>query len=170
MGARASIRGLTDEFLEKSKPARIGPAEWEALVTHVTRGVGDARRVNRSYLLDVLHSTEIEVDRALGGLPLDLRGRVHGRDADVAAESLLAMSKEYTLARGAGDAERAEDVRRAVRQAKDRLKLTLRRTNLRESTRASKEDLLGWFLVWLENPVVFPAWLGVRRGSQIDAG
>ncbi|MEZ5397126.1 MAG: hypothetical protein R2724_30710 [Bryobacterales bacterium] len=30
-----------------------------------------------AYLLDVLHQTEVEVDRSLGGLPLDLRGQVH---------------------------------------------------------------------------------------------
>jgi hypothetical protein len=83
-----------------------------------------------------------------------------------AAESLLAMSGEYAKARASGDLARVEDVRRAVRQAKDRLRLTLRRRNLRDDTRAVKQEVLEWFLVWLENPAVFPAWLEVRLGRR----
>ena len=163
MASRTSIRGLILAFLEERQPARIGPPEWEALLAYVARGAGDARRVNPRYVLEVLHETETEVDRSLGGLPLDLRGRVHSGSPDAAAESLLAMSTEYAQARNAKDAVRAEDVRRAVRQAKDRLRLTLRRKNLREETRGEKQELLEWFLVWLENPGVFPAWLEAKR-------
>jgi hypothetical protein len=160
MAARASIRGLIAEFLESRQPERIGPAEWDALLAFVAKEIGDARRVRPRYVLDVLHEGPTEVDRSLGGLPVDLRGRVHTGDAEAAAASLLAMSGEYGLA---GDAVRAEDVRRAVRQAKDRLRLTLQRKNLKQDTRVGKQELLGWFLVWLENPLVFPAWLEVRR-------
>ncbi|MEZ5366723.1 MAG: hypothetical protein R2748_31380 [Bryobacterales bacterium] len=157
-----SIRALVDEFLANLPAPRVGPAEWDDLVATLTRTLGDARRINQAYLLDLLHQTEVEVDRSLGGLPLDLRGQVHSNTPDAAAESLIAMSAAYAKARQAGDAVRAEDVRRAVRQAKDRLRLTMRRKNLRPETRAEKESLLQWFLVWLENPLVFPAWLGAR--------
>jgi hypothetical protein len=169
MAPRRSIRGLIRQFLEERRPDRIGRVEWDAIVLQITREIGDARKVHPRYVLDVLHETDLEVDRSLGGLPLDLRGRVHSRDAEAAAESLLAMSTEYAQARAAGDALRAEDVRRAVRQAKDRLRLIVRRRNLREETRAEKQELLEWFLVWLENPSIFPPWLEVRRGRR-DAG
>lgn len=164
MAAGTSIRRLIRQFLEERRPERIGPHEWDELVRHVSRAVGDARKVHARYVLDVLHETDVGVDRSLGGLPLDLRGRVHGRDPDAAADSLLAMSSEYVRARASGDAARAEDVRQAVRQAKDRLRLTLMRRNLREETRAEKREILEWFLVWLENPAILPAWLEVRRG------
>ena len=166
MAARTSIRGLIHAFLEERRPARIGANEWESLIARVAHGVGDARRINPRYVLEVLHETELEIDRSLGGLPRDLRGRVHSKNAEVAAESLLAMCAEYAQAREAGDRARAEDVRRAVRQAKDRVRLTLRRKNLRDDTRREKQELLEWFLVWLENPGVFPAWLAVRRSRS----
>ena len=163
MAARTSIREQIHAFLETLERRRVGPAEWDALLSRLTRAVGDAGRVNPRYVLEVLHQTDVEVDRTLGGLPLDLRGRVHTRSPEAAAESLLFASAEYTRAREARDAARAEDVRRAVRQAKDRLRLTLRRRNLREDTRREKQELLEWFLVWLENPGVFPAWLEAKR-------
>ena len=163
MAPQASIRGLVGQFLDERKPARIASVEWEALMTWLGREVKGARRVNPRYILELLHETGIEVERSLGGLPLDLRGRVHSKDAEAAAESLLAMSAEYARARAAGDGARAEDVRRAVRQAKDRLRFTLGRKNVRPETRAAKQQLLEWFLIWLENPLVFPAWLEVRR-------
>lgn len=166
MAVRTSIRARIHAFLEELEPRRIGPAEWDALLARLTRSVGDASRVNPRYVLDVLHETNVEVDRSLGGLPVDLRGRVHTSTPESAAECLLAVSAEYARAREAGDAVRAEDVRRAVRQAKDRLRLTLRRKNLREETRREKQELLEWFLVWLENPGVFPVWLEAKRGRS----
>ena len=168
MAPRNSIRGLIHEFLEERKPARIGPAEWDALLSHVIRAIGDARRVSPRYVLDILHETDVEIDRSLGGIPPDLRGRVHAGTPQAAAESLLAMSGEYARARAAKDAVRAEDVRRAVRQAKDRLRLTLRRKNLRDETRSEKQELVDWFLVWLENPGVFPAWIEAKLGRSSD--
>jgi len=166
MAARTSIRALVMRFLEERGLVRVGRAEWDALLAHLARVLGDARRVRPRYVLELLQETDVEVDRALGGLPLDLRGRVHAGEPEAAAESLLAMSAEYSRAREAGDAVRAEDVRRAVRHTKDSLRLTLRRKNLRDTTRAEKRELLEWFLVWLENPGVFPAWLETKRGRS----
>ncbi|MCB1019580.1 MAG: hypothetical protein KDC27_06605 [Acidobacteria bacterium] len=158
-----TIRALVNEFLANLPAPHVGPREWDALLATLTRTLGDARRINPAYVLDLLHQTQVEVDRSLGGLPLDLRGQVHASSPEAAAESLLAMSAAYAKARQSADVVRAEDIRRAVRQAKDRLRLTLRRTNLRPETRQAKEALLEWFLVWLENPLVFPAWLDAQH-------
>ncbi len=169
MAARASVRELVQAFLNERRPARIGREEWSALEARLAGGGGQRRPVSARRILEVLHETDLEIDRALGGLPPDLRDRVRTRTPEAAAESLLAMSTEYAHARAAGDAVRAEDVRRAVRQAKDRLRLTFGRKNLREETRRQKGELLEWFLVWLENPGVFPAWLSAKRGRKQGA-
>ena len=107
MAARTSIRGLIRQYLDERRPERIGRAEWDALLARVIRDIGDARKVRARYVLDVLHETDVEIDRALGGLPLDLRERVRSRNAQAAAESLLAMASEYSQARAADDAVRA---------------------------------------------------------------
>ena len=160
------MRALVEQFLAERSISLVRQEEWDELTARLVRQVGDARRVSSQVVLGLLHQSDVDVDRALGGLPRDLRGRVRAGRPDETAESLLAMSAEYAKARAAGDAVRAEDVRRAVRQAKDRLRQTLRRRNLRDGTRAVKQEELEWFLVWLENPSVFPAWLEVRLNRR----
>jgi hypothetical protein len=75
------------------------------------------------------------------------------------------MAKEYEAAREAGDKVRAEDCRRAVRQGKDRLKLLARRGSLSPEKRQEKQELIEWFLTWLEAPPLFPAWLEARLAA-----
>jgi hypothetical protein len=75
------------------------------------------------------------------------------------------MANEYEAARLAGDKPRAEDCRRAVRKGKDRLKLVLRRRDLAPQKRQQKQELVEWFLIWLEAPSLFPAWLEARRAA-----
>ncbi len=141
----------------------VGPAEMEALGKEIVAKVG--RAASRRYLLDLLLATDVEVERSVGGFPLDLRGRVHTRDEESAASSLIELSAEYSRARELGDKVRAEDCRRAVRHAKERLVLTLRRKGLGEEKRKEKAELREWFVVWLETPELFPDWIGLRLGS-----
>ena len=160
------MRALVQQFLAERNVTRVGRPEWDELFSMLVRQLGDSRRVSPRLVLDLLHQTDVEVDRDLGGLPKDLRGRVAASGSDEAGASLLEMSVEYAKACASGDLARAEDVRRAVRQAKDRLRLTLRRRNLRDDTRTVKQEMLEWFLVWLENPAVFPPWLELRLGRR----
>jgi hypothetical protein len=160
-----SIKTLVLEYLERNHTAEINVPELAALRRHVAASAQRAKPISDRYLLDILLATDIPITRSLGGVPPDLRGRVHFADAERAAASLLEMLEEYRRSRTAGDALRAEDCRRAVRLAKDRLRLVLRRPNLSPSKRQEKEELLQWFLVWLETPDLFDQWLDLRRSN-----
>ena len=162
----AGIKGLVHEFLEVHGPAGIDEAELDRLTRFVRSRLAPDRKLSQAYLLRVLSEAGIEIARSLGGLPVDLRGRVHSRDSEAAASSLLDLAGEYRAAREKGDALRQEDCRRAVRQAKDRLKMHLRRRELSEEQRTEKQELLEWFLVWLETPELFPPWLELRRTAS----
>ena len=162
---KPSIKSLILSYLEENATCAVNRAELAAICAHVDRALKRDKPVSRAYVLDVLSETQVEIDRALGGLPVDLRGRVHFHSADAAAASLTDMSREVEAARQAGDKPRAEDCRRAVRKGKDRLKLVLRRGNLSPQKRQEKQELLEWFLMWLEAPTLFPAWLQVRRSA-----
>jgi hypothetical protein len=70
--------------------------------------------------------------------------------------SLLEIGEEYARAQAAGDAARERRCRRLVIEAKDHARWTLRRGH------AEKEEMVLWTLTWLENPGVFPAWVGLR--------
>ena len=49
-----------------------------------------------------------------------------------------------------------------MRQSKERLRRLLNRRDLGESKRAEKEEILQWFLVWLESPGLFRDWFKAR--------
>ena len=151
------------KYLESRRLARIDERDLEVLQHYVNGAAARAKPVSRSYLLGILADTQMEISRSLGGLPVDLRGRVHFGTAERAAESLLDLLAEYRLAQAGNDLTRAEDCRRAVRQAKDRLRSMLRRPNLSPEKRKEKEELLQWFLIWLETPEIFEQWLVLRR-------
>lgn len=141
----------------------IDEDELAALQRHVNAAFSRPKPVSRGYLLAVLAGTDTEIARSLGGLPLDLRGRVHFATPERAAGSLLDLLGEYRKSCAEGNRERAEDCRRAVRQGKDRLRLILRRPSLSPEKRQEKGELLEWFLVWLETPELFDSWLALRR-------
>jgi hypothetical protein len=113
-------------------------------------------------LLDILSHTELPIEPSLGALPVDLRHRVKFAGAEQAARSLADMQDEYEKAKAGGDRDRAADCRRAVRQGKERLQRLVNRGNLPESKRAEKQEILQWFLVWLESPGLFRDWFKAR--------
>ncbi len=157
-----SIKSFILQYLKENSPGLVDSRVLADICREAARALQRDKPVSRSYVLEVLGETEVPIDRALGGLPVDLRGRVHSHDREVAAASLADMAGEYEAARSLGDKTRMADCRRAVLQAKDRLKLLLRRTNLAPQKKEEKHELLQWFLVWLEAPPLFPAWLALR--------
>lgn len=161
--SKPSIKSLVLQYLEVHRPAEIDERELAAIERSVSDGLARAKPASRSYLLGILSETPLAIARSLGGLPVDLRGRVHFGSLERARESLLDLQAEYSRARAARSRERAEDCRRAVRQAKDRLKLMLRKPSLSAEKRQEKEEILRWFLVWLETPELFDRWLALRR-------
>jgi hypothetical protein len=164
--SKPSVKSLVAEYLATRRPALIDNHELEALQRHVNAALSRPKPVSRSYLLAVLMETDIEISRSLGGIPVDLRGRVHFATPERAAESLLELLAAYRKARAEGNRERADDCRRAVRQGKDRIRLILRRPGLSGEKRQEKQELLDWFLVWLETPDLFDSWLSLRRRKE----
>ncbi|MEX2299329.1 MAG: hypothetical protein WD733_00255 [Bryobacterales bacterium] len=160
-----SIKSFIIKYLEENKTGVVDRRVLAAICREAQRALQREKPVSRTYVLDVLSETQVEIDRAIGGLPVDLRGRVHFHDQEAAAASLTDMANEYEAARLAGDKPRAEDCRRAVRKGKDRLKLVLRRTGLTPQKRQQKQELIEWFLIWLEAPSLFPTWLEARRAA-----
>lgn len=164
-----SIKAFIINYLKENPPSFVDRQVLAAICREAQRALGRDRPVSPAYVLDVLSQTQIPIDRALGGLPVDLRGRVHFHDRQAAVVSLTDMTREYEAARAGNDKQRAEDCRRAVRKGKDRLKLILRRANLSPQKREEKQELLQWFLVWLEAPPLFPGWVELR-GRPSGAG
>ena len=158
---KPSIKSLVLDWLADNWPDEVDRT-W---LSNVCRAV-EARHggpVKQRYMLDILASTDVNISRSLGVLPADIRGRIHFRSAEAAAESLLEMRQKYLEAKGNRDEQRARDCRKAVIRAKDHLKIAARKKGLTAESRGEKEELFRWFMVWLESPEIFESWLRARR-------
>jgi len=153
-----TIKGVVLDYLARNQTRCVEAAEFNAIRREVIATLKRQRPPSDSYLMDILLTTEVDIDRSLGGIPTDLRNRVHTATHEQAKASLLVMATEYA---DAADATRAEDVRRTVRRAKDRVRLLLR-GSLSPEKRQAKQEILEWMLVWLENPLVFKSWIEIR--------
>lgn len=159
---RPSIRSTVLFWLKEERPEIIDEKRLSELEAFVRIEPGRPKPLSRSYLLDLLSHTDVPIAHSLGGLPVDLRHRVKFADPSEATASLKDLQHEYEDAHAAGDTMRCNDCRRAVRQAKDRLRMSLRRKNQPDAKRAERLEILQWFLVWLETPGLFSHWLKAR--------
>ena len=149
------------EFLSKRKPTVIGRRELHEIRKHVHAQVRRTKPVSDRYLLSILLETSVEVDRAIGGLPLDLRTKIPVSDLHACKRSLNDLARQYSVT---DDPERASDIRRAVRRTKDHLELAVRQAKSPDTLKVQRESLQ-WLRAWLENPIVFEAWVEMRERS-----
>ena len=159
---KPSRKSLVEDYLRLHHPAEVNAAMLAELRRFVSERLASAA-VSDRYLLDLVEHTPTPISRELGGLPLDLRDRVHFHDFAAAETSLRDLEREYEAARAADDRERVGDCRRAVLRGRQRLEMLLRQRSLSDAKRAEKQEILGWFRVWLENTALFPTWIDLRK-------
>lgn len=159
---RQSVRGAVLEYLALRKPAVVGRGELLQIRRHVLAHVERPKPPTDRYLLSILLDTNVEVDRAIGGFPVDLRTKIPVSDPTACKQSLIELARQY---RSASDPSRASDVRRVVRRTKDHLDLALKRASSPNKLRAQRETFR-WLTAWLENPTVFEAWIEVREQAR----
>ena len=128
------------------------------MLTEVER----TKPVSDRYLLSILLETTVEVDRAIGGLPVDLRGKIPVSDLAACKRSLIDLARQYS---GTDDPARASDVRRVVRRTREHLDLALARASSPRKLGVQRETVQ-WLRAWLENPIVFEAWVEVRERAR----
>lgn len=159
---KLSIRSLTLDYVQTRQPERIDRPTLAALRQYVAAKLGPQRRVSERYLVEILLETDIPIDEALGGIAVDLRGRIRTRDPASAMTVLAALSEEYESA----DAQRRQELRTAVIRAKERLQRRLARSKPSVEQVGPFEELRVALLTWLENPGLFSAWHRARRRAS----
>ena len=113
--------------------------------------------MSESYLRHLLAESGIAVEQPFGG--------VRQKTFDELEQSLVEMESVYTRAKEAGDRARAQLCRNVVIQAKDHARLAAHSPKTTPEKKATKEEMVKWMLIWLENPGVFPAWVKLRRSK-----
>jgi hypothetical protein len=140
---RISKKSKLREFVVERGWSRIGDAEWDEIRVAIP-GIGPQD-------LQVL---QIPVAPPWCG--------VRQHTADELAESLCALTEVYCA---------REDLRRFCRNtvilAKDRARWASRNPRVDEARQQLKAEMVQWMLVWLGDPAVFPAWVGIRRTRAV---
>lgn len=136
------------EYLATQRPEAITEAVWKDLVRRLAP-------VSESYLRELLRETGLPFEQPYAGI------RQH--TFEELEQSLCEMQQVYAEAVAAGDRPRARYCRRQVIAAKDRAKFAARNPRAAPETKARKDEMAQWMLVWLENPEVFPVWVAARK-------
>ena len=130
-------------WLAERAPGEVRLADFEELLRFLTPVTeSDLRRLLRSSGA-TLHPLAAGVDQA---------------SFAALGHSLLALSTCYEE----GTPEVKKVARQIVITAKDHAKLAARSHHVAPEKRTEKEEMGTWMLTWLENPVVFPLWAGLR--------
>ena len=131
--------------MERTRPEKIGEAEWESLLDLLAPiSEGYLRRLVR----DLARESEVPLAPLVEG--------VRQESLDALEASLTALLAEYE----AGDAARRAKVRALVIGGKDHARFAARKEENR-----TKEEMVLWMLTWLENPPLFPEWVKLRRAA-----
>lgn len=112
--------------------------------------------VSDSYLRRLLRESGVQLSASVEG--------VNQTGFDELERTLTALAAEYESA----DAMHRRALRNTVISAKDHARFAVQRTKDDEK-KATKAEMLLWIRTWLENPVLFPAWISLRKRAPHPA-
>lgn len=135
------------EWLSEHQPAEVGLAEFETLLRLLAP-------ITESDLRHLLRETEAPLHPLAAGVDQTTFATLR--------DTLLALSTCYE----SGEAEPRRIARAIVITAKDHAKLALRNPHFPPAKQAQKAEMVTWLLTWLENPLVFPLWVGLRAKAR----
>ncbi|HEV2177105.1 MAG TPA: hypothetical protein VGW33_07875 [Terriglobia bacterium] len=169
-----SQKALILEYCESHALKQAGQREIRLIQAELRRALGADHRVSASYVANVLRHTGLVVgyeDRYVSPvLPEPYAARLEGalefRDLESAEASLRKLDALHQEYRAAPDPVGVRLVRALVLKGKQRAESLARNPRVKAEKRREKQELAGWFRVWLESPDLFFDWLGLRRQSE----
>jgi len=144
---RPSAKASVAEYLAGRGSGPVTEEEFARLVERLAP-------VSPSYLRRLLRRSGVELEPVVEGVRQESLQQLH--------RSLLALAREYRLAKQSGDRARQQLCRRLVIEAKDHARWALRRAKEPSDARTWRQEAIEWMRVWLENPEVFPLWSKLR--------
>jgi len=135
--------------------------------------LGPGRRASRSYVAGVLAEAgvRVEVDDKYIDPWMDepyagrLKGVLEFGDTAKAEASIRKLDAAYREYRELGDRVGVGLVRTLMLKGKQRAAGLASNPRLSREKRTEKQEIAGWFRVWLETPDLFADWLGLRKAS-----
>lgn len=149
---------------------RFTPAEVEQIRRQLVARLGAAGRTSAEYIAGVLETAGM---RIVWSTKADTQGQYEEEFHDLlhfatlADAELCIMRLDELYRKFHEEKERAatERVLEVARLGRRRAEMIARNHKVEPEKRAEKEEIMQWFQVWLETPVVFFDWLEARKAT-----
>ena len=165
----------TKKFMILEAASRIGvqkwtPAEIDQLRRRLIAEHGEAGKTGSDYIADVLESAGLKLELTLQEEAEDqyeeeFADLLHFKTLEDAEVSLMRLDELMRKFRVQGESAAVERVLNVARLGKRRAEMISRNQKVEAPKRAEKEEIAGWFRIWLETPDAFFDWLDIRKQS-----
>ena len=144
---RISSKSAVQLYVRELGWQRVGQAEWIQLRARFPH-------VSEALLRGALQELALTVEQPFAG--------VGTKTLEELEASLIAMAEAYAAA--------PAECRAVVIAAKDRARFAFLNGNAAPEKRALKGEMVEWILVWLGDPGMFAAWVGLRKSKINGTG
>jgi hypothetical protein len=146
------------------------PAEIEQLRRKLLAEHGEAGKTGPDYIAEVLNSAGWKVvltqrEEAEEEYEEEFEDLLHFTTLEDAEVSLTRLDELMRKFREHGEKAAVERVLDVARLGKRRAEMIARNRKVDARKRSEKEEIAGWFRIWLETPDAFFDWLDVRKQS-----
>lgn len=146
------------------------PAEIDQLRRRLLAEHGEAGKTGSDYIADVLKDAGHKVllslqEEAEEQYEEEFEDLLHFKTLGDAEVSIMRLDELMRKFRVQGEKAAVERVLEVARLGKRRAEMIARNHKVELLKRAEKEEIAGWFRIWLETPDAFFDWLDVRKQS-----
>jgi hypothetical protein len=174
-------RDLVIEVWERLDCETVGEDELESIFEAVRGRFGEGALESPASVARMLadegaelrHAEVLEMDarwRTADPYEAMFRNVLRFSDFDQAAASLKRLDNLRRQFERKKDSEGLRRVRETALKGKQRAQMIAGNRAVDAGKRAEKEEIAGWFTVWLQNPELFDDWLHLRRRSADFSG
>jgi hypothetical protein len=163
-------KSLILETAREIAASKWTPAEIDQLRRRLVAEHGETGKTGSDYIADVLKSAGWKVvltqrEEAEEEYEEEFEDLLHFKTLEDAEVSLTRLDELMRQFQAHGEPAAVERVLDVARLGKRRAEMIARNRKVEAQKRAEKEEIAGWFRIWLETPDVFFDWLDVRKQS-----
>ena len=168
-----SLKTKKSLILETAREIGAGkwtPAEIDQLRRRLVAEHGETGKTGSDYIAEVLKGAGWKVvltqrEEAEEEYEEEFEDLLHFKTLEDAEVSLTRLDELMRQFKAHGEPAAVERVLDVARLGKRRAEMISRNRKVEAQKRAEKEEIAGWFRIWLETPDSFFDWLEVRKQS-----
>lgn len=161
-------KALILETAREIKVQQWTPAEIDQLRRRLMAEHGEAGKTGSEYIADVLKDAGQKVilnqqEVAEEEYEEEFEDLLHFKTLEDAEVSIMRLDELMRKFRTHNELAAVERVLNVARLGKRRAEMIARNHKVEPQKRLEKEEIAGWFRIWLETPDAFFDWLDVRK-------